>query len=450
MTNYSVYPAFEIFYNTIGQLVDPSAEAELLSWLASEKAAPVTDLILISHGWNNDIPEARKLYTDFFTAMNSVQTSQHVATDRNFAVAAIFWPSKRFALPGQISGGAAALAPTEAEQLNDQLDQLKLALADDPIATAKIDLARAQIPALEGSLGAQDAFVAALMSLLPAPGTNPDEGMDEPIASAKTGTVPGNIILSRISAPNFPDLSVQADDASGYALGLGDLVGNITSAANSLANLTTYYIMKERAGTVGTTGVLQTILNIQVARPALRLHLIGHSFGGRLVTAATNALHSENKIASMLLLEAAYSHYGLALNWDGEGHDGAFRSVVSGPKIKGNILITHSVNDTAVGLAYPLASSIMGQVAANLATDIASEVIGGPEDKFGGMGRNGARETPEAFDDILKPVGTPYTPLPDHKTIRNLNGDGPLPGPTIESHGDVAKPEIAWVWLSSL
>jgi hypothetical protein len=450
MTNYSVYPAFEIFYNTVGQPVDPSDEAELLTWLASAAGALTTDLILISHGWNNDITEARKLYTDFFTAMNSVQTSQHVATDRNFAVAAVFWPSKRFALPGQISGGAAALAPTEAEQLNDQLDQLKLVLADDPGAAAKIDLARAQIPALQVSLGAQDAFVAALMSALPAPGANPDEGMDTSIASAKSGSVPGNVVLSRMAAPTFPDLSVPADVASGYALGLGDLLGDITSAANNLANLTTYYLMKERAGTVGTTGVLQTILRIQAAYPALRLHLIGHSFGGRLVTAAANALRAQNTIASMLLLEAAYSHYGLAVDWDGEGHDGSFRSVVSTPKIKGNILISHSLNDTAVGLAYPLASSFMGQVAANLAADVASKLIGGPDDKFGGIGRNGAQKTPEAFDDILKPIGATYTPLPARKTIRNLNGDGPLPLPTIEGHGDVAKPEIAWAWLSNL
>jgi hypothetical protein len=450
MTSYSVYPAFEIFYNTVGQLVDASAELALLSWLASEAGGPTTDLIVISHGWNNDIPEARKLYTDFFTAMQSVQSSQHVATDRNFAVAGVFWPSKRFALPGDISGGAAAVAPSDAEQLNDQLDQLKLALADDPAAATKIELARKQIPVLEQSLAAQDAFVAALMSALPAPGANPDEGMDTSIASAKSGAVPGNVVLSRIAAPMFPDLSISADEGGGHALGLGDWVGNITSAASSLANLTTYYTMKERAGTVGTSGVLQTILKIQAARTGLRLHLIGHSFGGRLVTAAASALTEPNTIASMLLLEAAYSHYGVAVDWDGEGHNGSFRRLVAAPQVKGNILITHSVNDTAVGLAYPLASSILGQVAANVVTDLASEVIGGPNDKFGGMGRNGAQKTPEAFDDTLQPVGTRYTPLPAGKTIRNLNGDGPLPLPTIQNHGDVAKPEIVWAWLSSL
>ena len=169
--------------------------------------------------------------------------------------------------------------------------------------------------------------------------------------------------------------------------------------------------------------------------------MIGHSFGGRLVTAAANALATPKAIATLVLLEAAYSHNGLAQNWDGAGHDGAFRPVMSRPEIAGNTLITHSVHDTAVGIAYPLASRLMNQVAA---------ALGDANDKFGGMGRNGAQHTPEALDDFLLPVGQAYTPLPAGKTVRNLNGDGPAPKPTITSHGDVAKPEILWAWLSSL
>ncbi|MDP9051126.1 MAG: hypothetical protein M3O31_10485 [Acidobacteriota bacterium] len=89
--------------------------------------------------------------------------------------------------------------------------------------------------------------------------------------------------------------------------------------------------------------------------------------------------------------------------------------------------------DTAVGIAYPLASRIMLQMAA---------ALGDAHAPFGGMGRNGAQHTPEALDDTLAVVGHAYADLPAGKTIRNLNGDGP--NPIITSHGDVAKPEIAW------
>jgi hypothetical protein len=440
MTSYGPYPAFDLSYDTGGHLVDAASEAELINWLSSANGKSTTDLVLISHGWNNDMDEARQLYADFFTAMASVQNTQNVARDRSFAIAAVLWPSKRFADADMIPGGAASLPPSVAAQLNAQLDQLKQILASDPTSAAKIESARDQIPKLENSQSAQNDFVLALASALPPARGGKDEGLDDSISSVKSGSVPGSTILARLSAPVFP--AFPSPDDSGHALGLGGIVDGITSAASRLANLFTYYTMKDRAGIVGQTGVLQTILNVQAAAPAVRIHLVGHSFGGRLVTAAANALSVQRKIATLLLLEAAYSHNGLAKNWDGNGDDGSFRSVIALPKIAGNTLITHSVHDTAVGIAYPLASKIMGQVA--------SALIGGPNDKFGGMGRNGAQHTPEALDDTLLPVGQVYAPLPSGKTIRNLNGDGPSPKPTINDHSDVAKPEIAWAWLSSL
>jgi hypothetical protein len=440
MTNYGTYPAFDLMYDTTGHLVDASAQAELVNWLGSSPGSATTDLVLISHGWNNDISEARQLYADFFAAMASVQKSQNVALDRKFAIGAIFWPSKRFADADLISGGAAAIGPSLEDQLNAQLDQLKVILAADPTTAAKIEHARDQIQKLEVSQSAQNDFVFSLVSALPTPRNDKDEGLDDSMVALKSGTIPGHTVLDRLSVPDFPAFPLPAD-SGGHALGLGDILSGITSAASRLANYITYYTMKDRAGIVGCTGVHQTILDLQAAAPALRIHLIGHSFGGRLVTSAVNSLATPRSIATLMLLEAAYSHNGLGTNWDGLGHDGSFRSVVSAPKINGITLITHSVNDTAVGIAYPLASRIMNQVA---------DALGGPDDRFGGMGRNGAQHTPEACNCLLQVVGTAYQPLPAGTTIRNLNGDGPAPKPTISSHGDVAKPEIAWAWLSSL
>lgn len=438
-TNYGTYPAFDLMYDTTGNLVDPSSQTDLIAWLASDEGKGTTDLALISHGWNNDINDARKLYSDFFAAMAQVQKSQNIAQDRKFAVGAIFWPSKKFADSDLIPGGAASLSPSLDAQLNAQLDQLKIILAADPTAAAKIEHAREQIAKLDVSQSAQDDFVFALVSSLPAPRGEKDEGLDDAMSTLKAGA-PGHVVLDRLSVPDFPAFPPPAD-SGGHALGIGAIIDGIKAAACRLANYFTYYTMKDRAGTIGRVGVQQTILALQKASPNLRIHLIGHSFGARVVTSAANSLADAKTIASMLLLEAAYSHYGLAKDWDQKGHDGAFRSVVGMPKIGGATLITHSVHDTAVGVAYPLASRIMNQVAA---------ALGDANDKFGGMGRNGAQKTPEAFDDVLLDIGGKYAPLPEGKTIRNLNGDGPLPKPTINDHGDVAKPEIAWAWLSSL
>ena len=49
-------------------------------------------------------------------------------------------------------------------------------------------------------------------------------------------------------------------------------------------------------------------------------------------------------------------------------------------RVAGPIIATHTVNDQAVGIAYALASRLANQVTS----------FGGPEDKYGGIGRNGA------------------------------------------------------------
>ena len=115
---------------------------------------------------------------------------------------------------------------------------------------------------------------------------------------------------------------------------------------------------------------------IQVNTPkSLKFHLVGHSFGGRLVTATVDGANSL-RVQTLLLLQAAYSHNGLAAQFDGS-KDGFFHAVFDRHKVTGPILITHSNNDRAVGLAYPVAARLNGDDAAGL---------GDKNDRFGGMG----------------------------------------------------------------
>jgi hypothetical protein len=446
-TQFGGYPAFEVMYDKGGQLVDPGAEDEAVDYFGTGDGKDITDVFVISHGWNNDIDEARTLYGNVFDSLRSVTTASPLP-GRTFGVVALFWPSKKFADPSEIPGGAAAVADAGATRLSAQLDRFAEIFADDPAAAGKIAYARSMIPALEFSESVQDRYVETLTSLVPQPRYEGDEGLDS--ARESLATTPGHEVLARLSAPIAPidppipgtggAASIGAPDpGSGGAAGLGGFLGGIINAAANLGDLLTYYTMKDRAGIVGRTGAAATVKRLRGSRavnpPAV--HLIGHSFGGRLVTAAANALPPDAVVQSMSLLEAAYSHNGLAKNWDGAGNDGAFRGVIDGKKVAGPIVITHSSHDFPVGVAYPLAS--------RLANDAAAAIFGGPNDKYGGMGRNGAQHTPEADDDVeLTDVGTPYPPFAPNRWIRNIRGDGPPPKPTITSHGDVAKPEIAW------
>jgi hypothetical protein len=167
---------------------------------------------------------------------------------------------------------------------------------------------------------------------------------------------------------------------AGGAAGLGDLFSGIKAGATRFLNYLTYYEMKARAGTAGK-GVAQLL--DRVASAVQRVYLIGHSFGGRLVSAAAMA-STTPKIQSMTLLQAAFSHNGFSANFDDSepAHPGFFREVVIRGRVKGPILVTHTPNDTAVGILYPFASRLSGTVAS---------AFGDQNDKFGGIGRNGAQ-----------------------------------------------------------
>jgi hypothetical protein len=137
-------------------------------------------------------------------------------------------------------------------------------------------------------------------------------------------------------------------------------------------------------------------------------------------------------VNSISLLQAAYSHYGVAKDYDGSGTDGAFRSVIANRKATDFIIATHSTHDSAVGTWYPVASQVMHQIGSAVAA----------VSKWGGMGGDGAQATPESCSDVLAATGTDYPPFTDGIWLRNIDGSGPDPLPTIHEHGDVTKPEI--------
>lgn len=130
----------------------------------------------------------------------------------------------------------------------------------------------------------------------------------------------------------------------------------------------------------------------------------------------------------MTLMQAAFSHNGFSPK-------GVFRKVVTEARVKGPTLITHTIKDRAVGLGYP--------VAVRLAFDSAS-ALGDKNDKYGGLGRNGAQLTAEAVDLTLHGPEAPYK-FDKSKRIFNLQADN-----IILNHGDLAKPQLAYAMLSAI
>ncbi|MDQ2695016.1 MAG: alpha/beta fold hydrolase [Pseudomonadota bacterium] len=442
-------PFFEIEFDKDGKLHTPQPLAEAIRFL---KDNAVTDLLVFSHGWNNDIADARDLYKGFFTqAAGLIQGNKVSLGNRKFALLGLYWPSKKFTDQDLIPGGAAAFGGDESQgDLIELLEELKtepVRLGEErPIAAAdraRLDRAEELVPRLENDPAARREFVDLIRAILPQDEAHPDDGSDlffsrDPDDLLQEAALP----VPALAAPE-PGLGGAAGglggggfggpDDLGGAAGLGDLFSGITAGARRLLNFTTYYRMKARAGTVGAQGLAPALAQIRRQAPQVKLHLIGHSFGGRVVTAAAHALPGSDKVDSLSLLQAAFSHNGFAQRFNGRD-DGFFRSLVAGGRVAGPVLITHTRNDKAVGIAYPLASRIAGQNAAGL---------GDREDPYGGLGRNGAIFTPEASDGDLGDVGHRYGLAAG--SLYNLHADR-----YISNHSDVTGPQVAYAVLSAV
>ncbi|WP_290060416.1 alpha/beta fold hydrolase [Amycolatopsis solani] len=366
------FPAAEVEFDRAGAVVGDGDGA--VRALAADPA--VTDLVVLCHGWNNGHLVARLLYSALAGSMRSVGGG---VPGRRIAFACVLWPSRKIA---GVEVGAG---------LDERLDLLRDLVPDQRLT---IDAAAGLVPALASRATARTAFAAALLSVA-ARGAD-----DREDASTQLFTLPGGTVMDRLG----------------------------TDAAVHLLDFLAYYEMKARAGTVGEHGLAPLLATL--AGP--KIHLVGHSFGGRLVTAAA-AARPAGSVATLTLLQAAFSHHGFAADWGG-GAPGAFRGVLDERVVTGPILVTHTANDLAVGVAYAIASRIAGQTA-SLAGDAPSP--------YGGMGRNGAQRTAEAVAAELLPVTGTYRWRPG--VPHNLRADR-----FVRAHTDVTGPEIAHALWSAI
>jgi hypothetical protein len=429
------FPFFAVEFNKDGSVFNPAQATDLLQGLRP----PTTDLLVLSHGWNNDMADARALYDRLLAQFRQVLMARPLA-GRTFAVLGVLWPSKKFADTQLIpSGAAGAGSPITTALLAAALDQLHGAF-DMPGADEALEAAKKLLPDLEDKPSAQAEFARLLRSVVP-----PTEKSLDVDASRAYLSLPGQQLLNSLAKPIPAALLAKAvptrpaaglsDHAVGHQAGLAQFFGGIKAGALNLLNYTTYYQMKERAGSVGSGGLYRLLQQARQQQPALRLHLAGHSFGGRVVTAATAGPDGQPvlPVATLTLLQAAFSHYGFSDNYDGT-NSGFFRRVLAKDAVQGPILITHSSRDSAVGTMYPLASMLAHQVGA---------ALGDASDKYGGIGRNGAQKTPEALATPLLAVGTPY-PFERGKVF-NLNADA-----IIQDHSDICHPEVAYAMQQAM
>jgi hypothetical protein len=413
------FDVFPLTFDAEGKL---ESRQEFDAFLTRAEDGPATDAIFIAHGFRNDEADATGLYNKFlqtFRAHLSRPEFKTVAT-RRFVVGAVYWPSKPFRETYDAgAGGTRGLQnPTEAMAgVERQLDELKQGAS--PAQRAKLEKAAALLPALGGSARKQDEFVTLVLGMVDGSQLDTTEGLPQ-IRKKK-----GSELLARLSDP----------PAEGTR-GIGNLFGGIAGGVGAFLNLTKWYVMKDRSGTVGAKGVATAVRELHDRCPAVRIHLVGHSLGGRLMASCAKALGDIPILQpdSLMLLEAAFSHYGFSAN-NGRGKPGFFRDVIARKVVKGPFVSTFSAQDTVVGGPYSIMSRLAGDN---------TREIGDASDEYGGIGRNGALKTTEVATSKLHVPGTAYDYQAD--VINNLDGSGGL----IKDHGDVTNDAITYAFASAV
>ena len=350
----------------------------------------IDDLVIMAHGWKNDKNDATRLYGTLWT---NVCTNFATGKAERIVVAGVLWPAKTFQTDfdevamanAHASTTLAAPGGTAVSDLSEQAFGSLLADFETFLgASAAATTAAARTAAKGLTASACQALVRQGAAAVGIDAKSPDTELARdatPIARAQVEPTDAQLLLSNLAQPPLLKLAPTVGTVMGLGSAVQGLIAGSHAAVGRFLNQLTYYEMKKRAGIAGTSLADAVLAKLTPARP-IRLHLVGHSFGGRLVTATVNQLAPMHNLElfSVTILQGAYSHNALSSQIK-PGLAGAFPSVVGKPT--GPIVITHTHNDLACTIAYALAS--------RLSRDIA-QGIGDASDECGAMGANGPQK----------------------------------------------------------
>jgi hypothetical protein len=422
-------------FDKSGVCTSPQTRAALLQRLG---AVPDTPIVLFSHGWNNEFGDATGLYAGFLAQLQA-HSRQFAAGSLRPVFIGIIWPSTWLSFDTGPRMAAANVATA-----TDLEDELKQELADTLPAPAMrarlytlLDLPRLDVAASEelADLLAQ-ALTAGQGDIAP-----DAEAIGAPDADAlMAGTYALQTATSAVPAgDDLGDVGTVDGPATAPLQGAGALGFLDPRRALRVASV---YVMKDRAGTVGWRGVSALIIDVLAASRA-PLHLVGHSYGAKVVLSALVAARLPRPVSSALLLEPAISHLCFASQVPTHAGKGGYHDVL--PKIEGSLLMTYSAHDVALHDLFHHALQRPDDVA-ELRVAGAATAAGPPPSVYAALGGYGPRGAGEL---LREPLPEPGTAIELPAAVVPVAFDGTL-SRRIAGHGDVVTPYTAWLLYSQM
>jgi hypothetical protein len=428
-------PFYVVPFDKRGVCVGPQTRDLLI-----EEARRATDIFVFSHGWNNVWASALQHYDAFIAEFLRLRTESSPTPARDYRplLAGVFWPSTALVAPDEqgpdIAGGngddgmapelldlAGELGEDDAAALYRELDRPRLN-HEQALAVARL-----LTPVLQRS--PDDLGVASVSpeDLVEAWQAAPSLAAKPAVAAS---TAAGGFIEDEEPVPQ--QATVQETETEPRAAGLLDALN-----PRNIVRLTTVLLMKDRAGTVGASGVADLLARLRAAGPDARIHLIGHSYGCRLLLSALchPADGRSVTVDSTLLLQPAVSCYCFAPTGAIPGMAGPGGYHDAPQRCRGPVVCTYSANDLPLTRFFHWAARRRADLGE-------AQIAGQPPSRYaalGGYGPQGVSAT--QLNAVEAP--TPYTF--GGRGIVGLRSDA-----IIKGHGDVTSRATAWMLLNQV
>lgn len=418
-------PWYMIPFDKTGRCEGPRTRDALVGDVRSHD---YTDIYLFSHGWNNDWQAATGRYRAFISGYIDTRAKYGLAIpDYRPMLIGITWPSTALVMPWEEGPRIAGRVLDDAE--HDEAVAVERARVRDLASELPADRVERFYELAQQPDGLSMAEAGELVRLL-----RPTLAFGDEVASGDRVPDAETLLRQWQSAVAPPD---DGDD-----VGAAGNARTERSAAGILANLdprnlvrmATLWRMKDRAGTIGTLGVGPLLHDLIGASPNVRVHLIGHSFGAKVILSAIAAggWPAGRCRDTVLLLQPAVSCFCFAEDGDGRGHPGGYRVVLD--RVATPILSTFSSHDIALTRVFHLAlrrrddEGEMRIAAASTPSRFAALGGYGPQPFGAGASEFGVSAT---TTDPRNPA--PYTPGTGAVRVIGLWGDA-----TIAGHGDIS------------